>query len=136
MTLQKLPKPDTVYAFYEAIHQHFPQISQRADQLFADDWGEFEPAASYIWFEKLAYAVNGEMRRSVAPGAYEELFGYIDSVLESASDEVFTCIDVAFTENLFWQVPEMAALPYWQGLPSSLRRLYLGFHSKPPAIIG
>lgn len=128
--------PTSTYEFYTEIRRLFPPISQKADRLFTEDWGEFDPPSSYVWFEKLAYALNGEMRRLVAVGEYDELFNYVDKVLESGNEALFRCIDVAFTENLFWQVPEQAALPYWQRLPSSLKRLYLGFHNKPPATFG
>jgi hypothetical protein len=46
--------------------------------------------------------------------------------------EVRNCIDVSFVENLFWQVTPDRSGPYWARMPDLLKRLYLGFHSKPP----
>ncbi|WP_459874025.1 DUF7674 family protein [Endothiovibrio diazotrophicus] len=46
--------------------------------------------------------------------------------------EVRNCIDVAFTENLFWQVKEENATPHWELLPSNLRDLHVGFHGRTP----
>lgn len=48
------------------------------------------------------------------------------------SDDVKNAIHIAFTENLFWQIPARKALPYWETLPKNLQALYIGFHGHAP----
>jgi len=75
-------------------------------------WGEPDPGFSYAWFESLAKAVNGEMSRQVDVRVHRPLFAYLSAVLPNAAEPVRQCIDVAFVENLFWQVPGVKCRPY------------------------
>lgn len=122
----------SVVEFYQAIHHKFPDISKKTDLLFMNDWGKFLPEYAYSWFEKLAYALNSEMNNRVSFLVYKPLFYFFNAILQNANDEINTCIDVAFTENLFWQLPEDKSGQYWIDLPESIKCLYLAFHGRPP----
>jgi hypothetical protein len=72
------------------------------------------------------------MSRNVLAKKYAGIFRHISAAYGNGDAEVKNCIDVAFTENLFWQVKEEEAEPYWALLPSNLKELYVGFHGKNP----
>ncbi|WP_425551824.1 DUF7674 family protein [Ideonella azotifigens] len=57
---------------------------------------------------------------------------FISRALARASDGIPRCIDVAFVENPFWQVPSARCSPYWQQMPQPLRDLYLELHRREP----
>ena len=123
---------ETVLNLYEAVREKFPTIRERADKIDVRQWGELDPEFAYSWFESLASALNGEMSKQVDFSVHEPLFRYISGVFPSAGESVRKCIDVAFVENLFWQVPSAKCAPYWERLPATLRELYLGFHRRKP----
>lgn len=123
---------ETVIDLYNAVRKKFPTTQEKADRIHVRQWGETDPEFAYSWFESLAYALNEEMSRSVDSQIHEPLLTYISSILPSASEPVYRCIDVAFVENLFWQVPSIKCAPYWERLPPPLKELYLGFHRHEP----
>ena len=122
----------TILDFHQAIQQRFPELASAADQDFSDRWGAWDPCFAYSWFECLSRVVNGRMLQDAAPASLLPLFSFISAVLQDSSDEVADCIDVAFVENLFWQVPGPQALGFWAVLPPALRQLYLDFHHRAP----
>ena len=79
-----------------------------------------------------ANAVNEEMFQGAEAMKYKELFNYISSSFNAGDKEVKNCIDVSFTENLFWKVPSLKAKPYWEIFPINLRELYVNFHGNEP----
>jgi len=123
---------DTLEQFYSEVRERFPDISAMADREYIKYWGEANPEDAYSWFQSLANALNSEMKRQVNYSIHEQLFVFISNALADCSKEVFNCIDVSFVENLFWQVSEAKAGPYWHSMPDSLKELYIGFHSKLP----
>nr|WP_316643356.1 hypothetical protein [uncultured Roseateles sp.] len=123
---------ETVLELYDSVRAKFPGIRESADRVHARQWGEEDSEFAYIWFESLASAINLEMSREVDFAVREPLFLYISGAFPQASDPVRQCIDVAFVENLFWQVPSAKCAPYWEQLPPLLRRLYLDFHRREP----
>ena len=94
--------------------------------------GNLDPDFAYSWFESLAKALNSEMLKGISLKTHEPVFNFINQALVGCSKEVRTCIDVAFVENLFWQVPSLKAELYWQELPQPLKELYVGFHHRTP----
>jgi hypothetical protein len=120
--------------FCRIIKKRYPAISAKADTEYSHQWGDFTDSEyySYTWFEALANALNGEMRRDVSASEYSELFSSISANFESGDDDVKKCIDVSFVENLFWQVPERKSASYWHALPKNLQELYFGFHHRTP----
>jgi hypothetical protein len=121
-----------VLGLYESVRQAFPVITEKADRIHIRQWGELDPDFAYSWFESLANALNGEMQRGADYGDHKEIFEFVGRALVGATDEIHQCIDVAFVENLFWQVPSPKCAPYWQQMPQPLRKLYLEFHSREP----
>lgn len=121
-----------VLDFYSKTRSEFPGITEKADEIHIGIWGEIDPEFAYSWFESLAIALNGEMMQDVDANRYKELFFHISSNFNAGDKEVRNCIDVAFTENLFWRVPAMKAVPYWAIVPEELRKLYVSFHRREP----
>ncbi|MDE1462420.1 DUF7674 family protein [Spartinivicinus poritis] len=122
----------TLLEFYNETRQTFPEITVKADKEHIRVWDEIDPEFAYSWFESLAKALNREMTMSEDVGKYIELFNYMSSNFRKGNKEVKNCIDVAFTENLFWQVPEDKIKPYWLALPDELKKLYIDFHRREP----
>ncbi|SHG40607.1 hypothetical protein [Massilia sp. CF038] len=125
---------NTCQAFFEAMHERFPMLAEKADRLYETYWAE-SPAdedAYFVWFESLANAVNSDMRHGAAALQAKPVFEYIHEVFDNGSDQVKRCIDVSFVENLFWRVAPERALPYWKALPTPLKALYIQFHGRPP----
>ena len=113
------------------VHEKFPVIAAAADRRHEKYWGDYPPEEAYSWFESLANALNDEMRDRALPAVHLPLMRHLEGALGS-SEEVYRCIDVAFVENLFWQVGGERAAPYWELMPGRLKELYLGFHPRPP----
>ena len=122
----------TVKDLYQTVRLTFPDISQRADELHVNQWGTLDVDLSYSWFESLANALNQEMSKERPYENHKALFDFMDQALSNASVEIYQCIDVAFVENLFWQVPSKKCASYWNSIPQALRRLYIDFHHREP----
>ncbi|MBV2132872.1 hypothetical protein KRX52_08675 [Pseudomonas sp. MAP12] len=122
----------TVLDLYNATRDRFPEITEIADRIHAKTWGEPSPEFSYSWFESLANALNNDMNKCVSADHHIELLLFLSQALHGCSTEIKNCIDVAFVENLFWQVPGSKAATYWENLPASLKELYIGFHKRAP----
>ena len=119
--------------FCRLIKERWPDISSKADIEYERLWGDFTGEYySYSWFEALANALNKEMGRGVSASAYQDLLSLISASFDSGDEAVRVCIDVAFVENLFWQVPKNKSADYWAALPENLRELYLAFHRHAP----
>jgi hypothetical protein len=121
-------------AFCRSIKERYPVIAAKADTEFERLWGDFldDEYYSYSWFEALANALNKEMKHGIRAAEYGELLSVISATFESGDEDVRKCIDVAFVENLFWQVsPDRSAI-YWMALPENLKGLYIDFHRPSP----
>lgn len=124
---------NTVPELYARVREQFPQISLVADRRHHRRWGDtLEVGIEYAWFEALADALNTEMHRGVAYSVHRPLFQFIEGSFFQGSEAVRQCIDVSFVENLFAQVPGEKCAPYWERLPSELKRLYTEFHRRDP----
>ncbi len=121
-----------VLNLYNECRRIFPVPSEKADREHIRLWGEVDSEFAYSWFESLANALNREMLNEVDARHYKELCEYLGAQFLSGDDKVKDCIDVAFTENLFWQVPASKAKNYWATLPKVLKDLYVGFHRRKP----
>lgn len=121
----------SVDELFAEVHGSYPAISEVADRHYQRLFGTETPVYAYSWFESLAIALNLEMSRGVDPKAHRGLLVRLARASNS-SEEVFRCLDVAFVENLFWQVPVAKAAPYWAHLPSRFKTLYEAFHRRTP----
>lgn len=118
--------------FCENIRSQYLEVSRRADRDYDYYWNrlvqmEFSP---YSWFESLARAINSDMLANELAEKHAELFQTISKEFSVGTKKVRNAIDVAFVENLFWQVPADKAKNYWEILPENLKELYLGFHGR------
>lgn len=123
-----------VLDFYYKFKEFFPEVAKKADQEYFDYWGDFEndELSAHVWFESLANALNKEMAKRVCAETYKELFEFISDQFLCGPTDVQKCIDVAFTENLFWSVESQKIEPYWQLLPDLLKTLFIDFHGRKP----
>lgn len=88
---------------------------------------------AYMWFESLANVINLEMGRGANEELYKGLVEAMSSHREIGDNIVKNCIDVAFVENLFWDVSDRNTIKrFWQILPENLKALYIGFHGRLP----
>ena len=122
----------TVLDFYNVTRENYPDATLKADKEHILRWGEIDPEFAYSWFESLAYALNNKMVSGVNAANYKELLEFISTQYSTGGEEEKNCIDVAFTENLFWEVPSIKAKDYWQLLPENLKELYVSFHWREP----
>ena len=120
--------------FFRDARSKFPSLTEKADFHHLKYWGETpsEEQDSYSWFESVARALNSEMKREAYVKETRDFFAYVATILGNSSTEVQNCIDVAFVENLFWEVSPTKAGPYWALLPKSLQELYVDFHHRTP----
>ena len=103
---------ESILDLYSAVRENFPAIREKADKIHVRHWGELNPEFAYSWFESLAHALNEEMSRQVEFSVHEPLFDYVSGVFPGAGEPVRKCIDVAFVENLFWEIPSTKCAPY------------------------
>lgn len=123
----------SVLDLYEECRKTFPEITQKADVEHIQQWGELSKEFAYSWFENLANAINREMLNEIPAKEYKDLFEFMRSQFMFGEEKVKNCIDVAFTENLFWNVPKDKANDYWVLFPDILKDLYVNFHHRKPA---
>jgi hypothetical protein len=125
---------ETTAAFYRSTRAKFPDLTEKADRQHIKYWDEppTEEQDSYIWFESVSRALNNEMQRGAYVNESQAFFQFVESAFRTGSDEVKKCIDVAFVENLFWEVSPKKVGPYWQALPQTLQKLYIDFHARSP----
>ena len=122
----------TALDLQNVMRSRFPEISQKADLLHIERWDSQDPIYAFSWFESLADSLNSEMVAGVPYAAYRQLFQFLSDAFPQGTDEVRGCIDVAFTENLFWRVEPSKTEPYWSPLPQALKDLYVAFHQRAP----
>src|SRR5262245_57535904 len=122
----------TVLQLYVATRERFPELASSADKLHVRRWNELSAELAHVWFESLAQTLNVDMTADVPFQNHEALFSWLASTFDLGSEEVKTCIDVSFVENLFWEVPPGKAQGYWLPLPQRLKDLYVAFHQRAP----
>ncbi|MCQ3829159.1 hypothetical protein HXX02_06855 [Microbulbifer elongatus] len=120
--------------FCRKIKENYPEISAKTDNIYDDYWNRLVQMefSSYSWFESLANTLNSEMKKKVAADNYQALLKTISTEYDRGESGVMNAIDVAFVENLFWQVKIDDAQPYWEVMPENLKELYVGFHGQEP----
>lgn len=120
--------------FYREVQEGYPEICGIADRMYNEYWNSIVEMefSEYSWFESLANALNSEMQKQVDAGSYLELFEFIRHSFMVGDDDVKQAVDVAFVENMFWQVPSKKVKPYWGVFPNKLKELYIGFHRRDP----
>lgn len=87
-----------------------------------------------MWFESLAKAINTEMEQGAEVSKVGALLRLLDGSLAAGTEELRGCVDVAFMENLFWQVASRKAEPYWAVTPDRLKKFYVAFFGYTPVL--
>ena len=123
----------SVLEMYNEFRSEFPNIATKADEIHIKFWGSLDPEYTYSWFESLAKALNREMHNREEATTYTAVCEYFRKAYLFGDDEAKNCIDVSFTENLFWRVEPEKAKGYWSIFPDLLKDLYVNFHNRPPA---
>lgn len=86
----------------------------------------------FTWLEFIAKICNQTMHKKVDDKQVIELFEVVRKAYMMGDDETKKTINVAFVENLFWNVKKENAKIYWEKLPPVLQQLYQDFHRKKP----
>ena len=107
-------------------------ITSATDIKHEKMWDSTEHEVKAVWFDSLANVINDRMGKTEHEEEISEIFNYLEMKYRTGSDEVKSCIDVCFVENLFWEVPRKRAGLAWANLPMNLKDLYLDFHSRKP----
>lgn len=123
---------ESVAGLYREVRERFPLASEKADSEHIRLGFEVGSESMFLWFESLAKALNLEMAKGAPFRVHQPLILFVSGAFSAGSSEVRECIDVSFTENLFWQVQTEKAKPYWHGMPQNLRELYVAFHRCEP----
>ena len=122
---------DPIVQFYRETRDRFPTVLAETDKVHRRTW-DMDDEWAYMWFHSLADMLNANMRKNARLEDAGAVFDYMRDQFMIGCGEVRNCIDVTFVENLYWQVSPDSARPYWARMPDLLKKLYLGFHSKPP----
>ena len=123
----------TLIEIYDDLHTEFPDISETADLMHRELWGEVDQQNVYHWFESLANSLNGRMQKNADVMLFSGVFECLRRAYIQGDSHIQDCVNVSFTENLFWKVEASKARPYWDVFPDILKNLYIGFHSRAPA---
>ena len=123
---------ESLIEFYKSIREAFPNITKKADKIHIKQWGDLDEEFAYSWFQSLANAINSEMNKNIPYEVHNNLFNCLNMAANHENDEICNCIDVSFTENLFWQVIGEGRKEYWRKIPPQIRELYIDFHHSEP----
>ena len=118
---------------YDEFRAKFPELTKKADAEHIKNWDEIDPEFAYLWFGSLANAINQDMQNDVDAQQYKEIFDFLKLQYLSGDAKAKDCIDVSFTENMFWRVQPEKAKSYWLLFPDVLKELYVNFHHREPA---
>ncbi len=122
----------SVISMYNEFRVVFPELTEKVDKQHFRLWGDIEAEFTHSWFESLANSLNDEMSKGAPVKNYIAVYEFIRKQYHSGDTEIKNCVDVCFTENLFWQVDAKKAEPYWNALPEILKQLYIAFHRSKP----
>lgn len=116
---------------YQAFKSNFTDLAQRADQRHLRMWDNIDGSV-YCWFESLAEEMNADMRARQQHQTHRAIFEFFRQQFMLGDESVKNCIEVAWLEHLFWQVPAKLAASDWNALPSVFKQLYISFHQRSP----
>ncbi len=121
----------SLLTLYQLFKSNFADLAQRADQRNLKFWDSVEDSV-YCWFESLAEEMNAEMRAGQQHQTHAAIFEFFRQQFMLGDAATQNCIEVAWLEHLFWQVPAQLAASDWNALPSVFKQLYIGFHQRSP----
>lgn len=110
----------------EAVAARFPEEAKTTDAQL-----EFYDADAYeTWLERFCDTTNTAMAQRDEQRVAAHL-AFMSQQLEHGDDEVHRAIDVAYTENLMWNLDTDAKRWAWARIPANLKRLYVEMWGEP-----
>jgi hypothetical protein len=107
------------------IRQRFPEEARRTDEWQTDrGWEELElEEAPHIWIEVFADRTT-EAARAANWSAVKDHTEFMAAEYRSGSDSVKKLVDVAYAENLMWNLEDSAKVVAWPYVDKVVQDLY------------
>ncbi len=109
-----------------AIAAQFPEEAEATDaqmEFYDDD-------AYETWLERFCDTTNDAMARRDEQRVKAHL-SFISQQLEHADDDMRRALDVAYAENLMWNLDLDAKRWAWPRIPSNLKQLFVSMWGEP-----
>lgn len=119
-----------IKAFIQVIRSGLPETANWADALLHERGWELEDVEDYLWVEALADVTN----QSIHQRDERSFLGQVELVArqyDGGSKPMRNCIDVAYVENLMWNLPDHDKKWAWSRLPENLKKLYVAMWGAP-----
>lgn len=117
-------------AFVQGIRSGLPGAADRVDALMRERGWELEDVVDYLWVEALADVTNESIHQRDERSFLEQV-ELVARQYDRGSEPVRNCIDVAYAENLMWNLPDHDKKWAWSRLPENLKELYVAMWGTP-----
>lgn len=117
-----------VLALAKAAIDRFPDEARLASERLANR--HYEPDAWHSWLEEFSQITTEAIRRRDEEQARAHL-AFMSERLSTADEDVREVIDVAYTENLLWDLNAAQKKWGWTLMPENLRALYRAMWGEP-----
>src|ERR1700744_5225545 len=108
------------------IAARFPEDAETTDAQM-----EFYDEDAYeTWLERFCDTTNAAMALRNEQRVHEH-FSFISQQLQQADDDMRRALDVAYTENLMWNLDVDAKRWAWPRIPANLKALYVAMWGEP-----
>jgi len=117
---------ESVAKMKEAVAARFPEEAKATDAHM-----EFYDADAYeTWLERFCDTTNAAMAERDEQRVDAHL-SFMSLHLEQGDADVRRAIDVAYTENLMWNLDVCAKRWAWPRIPANLKQLYVQMWGEP-----
>jgi hypothetical protein len=117
---------ESVAKIKRATAARFPEEAEVVDAQMLD----FDDDAYETWMERFCDTTNEAMARRDGPLVHAHL-SFMSQQLADADEEGRQALDVAYTENLMWNLDVEAKRWAWPRVPANLRQLYVDMWGEP-----
>jgi hypothetical protein len=118
-------------ALVQTLRIALPEAARQAEaRLQAQGWN-LSTASAHLWLEALADVSNAAIRQR-DQAAFVAQTRCLAAAYGRASPAQQACIDVAYAQNLMWQVSAADKRWAWPLLPAPLKKLYSAIWGAPP----
>ena len=117
---------ESVARIKKAVADRFPSEAEVVDgqmEYFDDD-------AYETWIERFVDTTNEAMAKRDEPVVQAHL-SFMSQQLAATDEEGRRAIDVAYTENLMWNLDPEAKRWAWPRIPANLKQLYIDMWGEP-----
>lgn len=121
-----MPPRPSVAKMKEAIAARFPQEAEASDARMEF----FDEDAYETWLERFCDTTNAAMARRDEVRVDEHL-SFVSQQLAKGDEEMRQALDVAYVENLMWNLDTDAKRWAWPRIPSNLKKLYIDMWGEP-----